>query len=180
MTPLKESDFRPSAEHFRVLGELTYEYSALSDVVGRCIATLLSQDRMIGDIVCAGVPFRRQLDLLGCLVRHRYGDSKVARDAAEAIQAADGAAAERNTIVHSVWLLRFAQGTQESPGHAYLTTTARRKKGLQYRTEPAGPDDLRSTAMKLNAATVALLDLEGRFDCQSVDKPYVEQARRRR
>jgi len=131
----------PTADHLTAMGRITANFAELETMVSFFVWSLIGPDQRLGQIITAGLSFRKLLDLLSNLYRHRHNDSPLIEELngliAEAAQAED----KRNLITHSYWA---AGDTDETTTR--VKVTARRYRGLKHQFEQMSVEDLDAIA----------------------------------
>jgi hypothetical protein len=88
--------------HDEAMGRLTKDFAMLEYIL-HGVASLISEDRKIGEIITAGLSFLRVEEIVRELARHRLGEDDL-RLMTEAVGLAETARKNRNDIIHSMWL----------------------------------------------------------------------------
>ncbi len=103
---------------------------------------LIGSEQRVGQMVTAGMPFQRQVDLLTSLFRHRFSDVSLQESVETLTRRISELEQQRNTVLHSSWLLESSDPNEATR----FKITANRKKGLSHSTEVMTPKDLDSIA----------------------------------
>jgi len=137
----------PTADHLRAIGRITANFALLELMVSFCVWQLIGSDQRLGQIITAELSFRKLLDLLSSLFRHRVSDPQLIEELNGLIAEAAQAEEKRNLITHSYWA---ASDTRETITRAKMT--ARRYGGLKHQFEPMSVQDLDDIADFIAAA----------------------------
>lgn len=142
-------------KHLRAIGLITVNFSNLEIYVEMGIWKLLGyeRDQEIGKIITSELSFKNKITLLKSLYDHLCKDEKTKKELKEIIKHADKIETERNKILHSTY------GTGENVENiTRFKITAKRSKGLIYKTEDLSEKNLLDRADDFVLLAVKLLN----------------------
>jgi hypothetical protein len=150
-------------EHYRAIGRIAVMFSDVEAWLSVFVWQLIGPEQHVGQMVTAGMSFKKQIDLLCSLFRHRFRDPALN----EELHVITGRLIHledlRNGVVHSAWL-RVSENIEEA---TRLKITANRRRGLTHTEEITTPAALDKLADDLHAALVALVRFFGELDAKT-------------
>ena len=146
-----------------LIGDITVSFALLESTLQFLTGMLLSGEQRIGQIVTAELSFQKLRALCVSLYKERRGDDAPGLEKLRDLMRRAGKIEEtRNQITHSVW---GAGNTPETVTR--FKTTAKEKKGLEFRFEHIDEDRLASLAEGIK---VLASDIQG-FMFEEASKP---------
>ena len=115
---------------------------------------LIGPEQKVGQMVTAGMSFRRQLDLLTSLFRHRCPDPSLVNRLEELVARIAALEQKRNTALHSSWI---SQSIEPNEATRFKITTHRRT-GLHRTQEITRPEQLDAIADAFQKVLSELID----------------------
>ena len=123
------------------LGQLTVNFNILEQILAFFVWNLIGHQQIVGQIVTAGMPFRRIVDLFCSLFRYRFTGPTELTALADLRKRIEDVEANRNAFVHSVWA-----GAGELGTGTRLKMTARAKRGLEVALVNTRADEIEALA----------------------------------
>lgn len=141
------------------IGRAVAHFAILDHTLVRLVQGLLGlqksrEGERVARVLTSELSFRGLLDLSASLIRELHGD-ELAEEYKAVLRTVGAAEDERNVLSHSLW---GTTGHPDAVDRPFIRTkyTAKRKKGLSFRRDHLGMDDLRASARQIALATYDL------------------------
>lgn len=134
-------------DHLRVIGSIAVNFALLESTVSFFVWELIGTEQKVGQIVTAEISFRTLLDIFGSIYRHKVTDTNGLAEIDTLLARCGQAEEKRNAVMHSVWAVGHSPSTVMR-----FKTTAKRKRGFDFKSQEMSVNDLDAIAEELAEA----------------------------
>lgn len=135
----KRKAFNIPDEHLKAIGSIVVSFASLENAVEIAIWALMGIDSTKGAIVTSEMSFKNMLALFSSLYLNKVNAPDEIEEMKELVKRGAQIEERRNTIVHSLWGVRYYKHGQIV---VRMKTTAKISKGLKHQDEELTVDAL--------------------------------------